>query len=401
MTDKAIGTVYYISPEQASGKPIDPRSDLYSLGVVMYEMATGRLPFVADSPVSVALMQVNNQPVRPREINPSIPVGLEQIILAAMEKNPDRRLQSATQMLRHIMQIKSDPGFVFKTRRTAAEQTGETVRPGQGKRKRPKHQSRSMLPIISGVTAAFLIVIGISAAYVLTKLFDPNAANAPKTIAIPALEGNVWTNELEKELQATQYYNINKNYVYNANYDVNVIISQEPGVGEKRKVIAGSQLCDLTVTISKGAQTLALPDYTMLEYRSVKIQLQSLSLIPNIQEEYNATIPDGYVIRTEPAPGNPVHTGDPVTIYVSKGQQITYVIVPDFREMTESKAMEKLIANNLSFGGATYEASDIYPKGTIISQSKTPFSETAEKSPIYFVVSSGPADTGEDTVAAE
>ena len=119
MTDKAIGTVYYISPEQASGKPIDRRSDLYSLGVMLYEMSTGTLPFNAENPVSVALMQVNDKPRRPRELNPSIPIGLEQIILGAMEKNPEYRFQSAGQMLRHIEQLKSNPRFIFKTKRDA------------------------------------------------------------------------------------------------------------------------------------------------------------------------------------------------------------------------------------------------------------------------------------------
>ena len=123
MTDKAIGTVYYISPEQASGKPIDQRSDLYSLGVMLYEMSTGSLPFNAENPVSVALMQVNDTPRRPRELNPEIPVGLEQIILGAMEKNPEHRFQSANQLLRHIEQLKSNPQFVFKTRRDEPPQS--------------------------------------------------------------------------------------------------------------------------------------------------------------------------------------------------------------------------------------------------------------------------------------
>ncbi|MGN1048850.1 MAG: protein kinase, partial [Eubacteriales bacterium] len=114
VTDKAIGTVFYISPEQAEGNGIDRRSDLYSLGVMMYEMSCGRLPFYDESPISVALMQIKNTPVPPRTINPSIPRGLEQIILSAMEKDPALRFQSATQMLRQLARLKADPNIVFR-----------------------------------------------------------------------------------------------------------------------------------------------------------------------------------------------------------------------------------------------------------------------------------------------
>ena len=102
MTDKAIGTVNYISPEQASGAPVDASTDIYSPGIRLYEMVTGRLPFIADSPVAVAMMQVSNEPVLPRELNPQIPVGLEQIILKAMQKNPDDRFASAAAMLKAL-----------------------------------------------------------------------------------------------------------------------------------------------------------------------------------------------------------------------------------------------------------------------------------------------------------
>ena len=173
MTDKAIGTVFYISPEQASGKQIDRRSDIYSLGVTMYEMATGKLPFVADSPVSVAIMQVKNTPRPPRELNPNIPVGLEQVILGAMEKNPDNRFQSASQMLRHIAQLKSNPHTVFKMQHSetpvqpSQQQSGQ-MPPNVQKLTPPPRQSRSMFPVIAGVATAFLIVCCVSAVVVLT-----------------------------------------------------------------------------------------------------------------------------------------------------------------------------------------------------------------------------------------
>lgn len=118
-TDKAVGTVYYISPEQAKGKKIDSRSDIYSLGVMLYEMVTGKLPFTADTPYAVVVKQVSEQPVPPSQINPKIPLGLEQIILCAMQKDPADRYQSASQMLRHIRQFESDPTIVFVMRRPA------------------------------------------------------------------------------------------------------------------------------------------------------------------------------------------------------------------------------------------------------------------------------------------
>ena len=119
MTEKAIGTVYYISPEQASGRDIDSRSDLYSLGIMMYEMATGCLPFTGDSPVSVALKQVNDTPTLPRDINPYIPVGLEQIIMHAMEKDPEARYQSAEDMLSHLQKLRENPKIIFREKKTA------------------------------------------------------------------------------------------------------------------------------------------------------------------------------------------------------------------------------------------------------------------------------------------
>ena len=113
MTDKAIGTVYYMSPEQASGRAIDCRSDLYSLGAMLYELATGRLPFDGESPVSIAVMQINNEPTPPREINPNISVGLEQIILCAMSKKPSDRFQSADAMLDYMKKLQKNPKIVF------------------------------------------------------------------------------------------------------------------------------------------------------------------------------------------------------------------------------------------------------------------------------------------------
>ena len=408
MTDKAIGTVYYISPEQASGKTIDPKSDLYSLGVVMYEMITGELPFNADSPVSVALMQVNQPPQPPRELNSNVPIGLEQIILGAMEKNPERRFQNANQMMRHVAQLKSNPSYIFKTRRqqlpanVGGQQNNVShraniqknrVKPQKPRenmnQKKPikrRKQNTSMLPIIAGITAAFLLILGICAISIFMMLLDgtKNDDNATKTIR--DYRGQIFTQQFQRDLEG-QYYNVIIDTVYDANYAKDMIISQSPAAGERRKVNENNY-CDLFLTISAGVQTMTLKDYTILEYRSVEQELKAAGMIVEIVETYDETVIYGHVIRTEPSAPAELAIGQKVILYVSQGQKINEVIVPNFIGKSEAEAKQELIDSNLSLGLVTREPSD-QPEGTVLSQSALASSIVPEKSAIDFSVSSG------------
>ncbi|MBR4292414.1 MAG: Stk1 family PASTA domain-containing Ser/Thr kinase [Clostridia bacterium] len=411
MTDKAIGTVYYISPEQASGKRIDQRSDLYSLGVMMYEMATGQLPFMADSPVSVALMQVSATPRRPRDINPSIPIGLEQIIMGAMEKDPEKRFRTASQMLRHIAQLKANPTYVFRSSRpntnqqqTRAPQKYRSNYASGTKKKHPKpmpgrkkKSSRSMFPIISGVTTAFLIVIVATAITVFGNLMSDFASSSPKSITIPDYVNELYTPEFRQDLNSLKYYNITIVDKFTDEYPENTIIDQEPEAGENRKVAAGKQYCDLVLTVTRGEKEIILPDFTITEYRLAETQLRDkYSLIPTTESEYNDFVPLGYVIRTEPEAGASLKSGDVVKLIYSKGQKIDYVTVPSFIGMTEEKAYATLIAKSLSLDNVIYEytETDKYPEyvpaGQVIWQSKTANSEVpANSTKISFIVSLG------------
>lgn len=401
MTDKAIGTVFYISPEQASGKQIDRRSDIYSLGVTMYEMATGKLPFVADSPVSVAIMQVKNTPRPPRELNPNIPVGLEQVILGAMEKNPDNRFQSASQMLRHIAQLKSNPHTVFKMQHSetavqpSQQQSGQ-MPPNVQKLTPPPRQSRSMFPVIAGVATAFLIVCCVSAVVVLTKLFDTTTTDTSKQIEIPKLVDAIYSDDLKAKLEE-QYYNVEVEYKYDASYDMNVIIGQDPDPGEKRKIIPGKQNCDLKLIVCWGAETFELADYSYTDSREAKIKLTELGLIADIVKETHEYISEGQVIRTSPEPGTTLKRGDHVTLYVSSGQDITYTKVPDFYKCDEQAVMKMLGWSNLKLGNWTYEYSSEVNKGCVISQSRPAEAQVPVNTKIDFVMSLGPqpADEGQ------
>lgn len=397
MTDKAIGTVYYISPEQASGKKIDPRSDIYSLGVVMYEMATGKLPFVADSPVSVALMQVNNQPRPPREILPSVPPGVEAMILTAMEKDPDKRFQSASVMLHYVLRLREDPGYNFK-----AHHSGSTaqipVQRGKGGRKAAKKQSRSMFPIIAAVVTAFMLVLITTGIVVLKNALDRSKESQGVTVSVPKYVGSVYNDELKKQIEDEGYFNIIVKEEFDADHEEGYILAQDPDEGAARKVKRGTQKADVKLTVCTGAGSFTLDDYSVVEYRTAKLEMQKKGLKVEEYGEYDNTLIEYYTLRTDPPAGSTVKRGDTVKIFYSLGPQIEYVTIPTFVGMTESDAITTLNSLGISYGKITYEKNDKYSKGQVIFQSKAVGSKVpVGVTEIDFTVSLGDGSSEETT----
>ena len=378
MTDKAIGTVYYISPEQASGRQIDARSDLYSLGVLMYEMACARLPFDADSPVSVALMQVNSVATPPRELNGALPLGLEQIITKAMEKNPEDRYQTAAHMHRQIQRLKENPHIVFR----------EMKKDSLKKTKKRSRTSHSMLPIILGVFFALVIVAGISGYVMLDKLIFKSSTNA-ETITITNFIGAYYTEELGQFFEKSEHYTLDISYAYDPKYDKGIIIEQEPASGERRKVIPGEQKCEIKLVISKGAETVTLPDLIIEDYREAERICKELGLKVKVSKVHSESFDVGRVIRTEPSAGSIMKLGETVTVYTSIGPSLGTVVVPNFVGLTEVQTLQKLSDCGLRVGNVTYEASG-YAIGTVIMQSIAEFKTVHANTKIDFVVSGGP-----------
>ncbi|MBE6617175.1 MAG: Stk1 family PASTA domain-containing Ser/Thr kinase [Ruminococcaceae bacterium] len=402
MTEKAIGTVYYISPEQASGKEIDARSDLYSLGIMMYEMATGSLPFTGESPVSVALMQVNENPTLPREINPYIPAGLEQIIMHAMEKDPEARYQSAEEMLSHLLMLRENPKIIFKERRTPktkkkpGEKKPKAPKTPKPKARKPRHRpSKSMFPIIMGVTLAFLIAACVSAYYVIDKLLFNSTLNNYENIEVENFINAMYTDDLAEWFDTSNYYNVPElNYVYNDTVPKGVIVSQDPAPKEVRKVLAGKQKCSISFEISLGVREMILEDYTVQDYRVVDQAIRKLGLKVKIIHVSSDTHEIGFVIKTEPAAGTVVQDNDTITVYVSKGTDTVKTTVPDFTGLNEAQVLLQLMEANLHVGKVTYVRDDGVP-GLVLSQSIDAWYEVPIYTSVDFTISGGPSYSGD------
>ncbi len=390
-TDKAIGTVYYVSPEQASGRQIDQRSDLYSLGVMMYEMATGRLPFYADSPISVALMQVNDTPPAPRTLDAGIPQGLEQIILSAMEKNPALRFESAAQMLRQLQRLRADPNIVFKPSRKLNQARRAEQKAAAARERKAKHRpSRSMFPIIMGVATAMLLVMIVAAIYVISELIFADNSHLIN-VKVPTAVGNIYRGSTEDLGFEDEYYHVIVEYKYDPDSAPNTVIEQEPEGGLTKKVVPNSQRVTVTLTVSRGAETVILGDYTVKEVRAVESALRSQGFVVKRETVYSDVVQSGYVARTLPEPGSVVNVGDTILLYVSRGEQIREIMTPDFVGLSEVEASAELKKSGLSLGEVVYITSN-RPAGTVLEQSVSAYTKVPQASTVIdFVVSGGPS----------
>lgn len=379
VTDKAIGSVHYISPEQAKGENTDEKSDIYSIGVMLYEMTTGTLPFDADSPVSVALKQIQSQPKRPRVINPDIPEGLEDITIRAMQKDPARRYQSAAEMLRDIDEFKRDPSisFEYKYSEPETENISKEVSNTKKKTKKIKDEqvrNAPVVPVLTGITIAFIVVaivfvIGIMA---MVRPFE----EVPDTTA-PELIG-MDINEAKKKYSGFDI--VVESSAFHEQYDKDIIYDQSvnPGMTVKEK-------STIKVKISSGIQYFILSDYQNFEENQVYKIFSDNEIEFNTVTEYHDTIPEGYVIRTEPGVDTQVDSGTVVVIYVSAGAKTTYTEVPSVLNYRLEDA--KMILNSAGIRIGNVERVDSNKESsTVLSQSLTPGTQVPNGTSIDLVI---------------
>jgi serine/threonine-protein kinase len=343
-------------------------------------------------------MQVREQPTPPSEIKNDIPFGLEQIILGSIEKNPDRRFQSASQVLKYVERLKLNPDYIFKTRESSNIDTNDQSMKKKKAYSRRNHnpQSKSMFPIVLGVSVAFAIVLIIGAIIVLDKVLTQENANAPETVMVPDLYGiNLNVDEITSLLDPA-YFTYDIQYVHNQ-LPSGTVISQTPAGNSKKKVQKGMTYCHVKLKVSRGAELASVPDLTTMEYRKAKIYAEELGFVVKIVDDVSEIFGVGIVTKTIPAPREKVEFGSTITIYKSIGPEYTKVKAGNYVGISPSQAYTK-INNDFKIGAVTYAYSDTIQSGLIMEQNLIPDTFYIKYTVINFVISLGPEPPKEPDV---
>jgi len=416
LTTEAIGSVHYISPEQAKGADVDARSDIYSVGVVMYEMLTGRLPFEGDTPVSVAIQHINSIPLNPREINPDIPEVLERITMKAMSCDPEKRYSSCDEMLKDLEEFRRNPNSTPVIAKAEEETVDEpTVKMKAIKdtketpKKAEKPQKIKKAKVVEeddedeedddrrrggvgGIIAALLaIAVFVGAViYILSGLVG-NMFNEVDEVYVPKLVGEIYEEVVADKNKYGDFKIVIEEEIYDNTYEKGYIIRQDYSEGKSVKV--GTTI---SVVVSRGAKTIRLPNYQGYSESAAKMELGIIKM--NYRStifEYSTDIEAGDVIRTIPAEGTELTESTYVTLVVSKGKQIFTHSMPDLVYLSQQEAEILMDRYGLILGEVTLENSS-KEKGTILSQSFTAGTDVKEGTVINITVSNG-IDSGPTT----
>ena len=445
LTKEALGSVHYISPEQAKGGRVDTRSDIYSLGVVMYEMMTGRPPYDGDSPVSVAIQHINGGATMPSTLNPNIPGGLEQIIMKAMALEIDERYTTATQMLQDMDEFRKDPGILFdynvpptdavvrmskpipmpvNSPRTTAQKvagkvegqrsrtTGQVPRTTTGqiprttsdqaarntgtvsrrtsaeaRRKREeelRRQKNSRMATIAIISCSLVVVVAL--VIFLITLFNGSLFTKPqKLIEVPNLIGKQFA-----DLEEYPEFDLRKEEVYDDTYPAGIVIDQSPNAGDQ--VVEGTKLI-ATVSLGSVPKIVTMDDLVGMDETSAKNRLDSFDLSLNIvvEEESSEEMEVGKVVRTIPESGKELRKYDNIILYISTGPEVNISAMPNVVDKTEEMARNILDSQKLDLDISVKEVFDsTVAGGTIIKTDPASGEQLKTGQQVTLYISKGP-----------
>lgn len=419
VSDKAIGSVHYISPEQAKGDRTDARTDIYSVGVMLYEMLSGRLPFDGDGAVSIAIMQISDKAKPLAQVAPNVPQGLCQITEKAMEKDPDKRYQSAKEMLEAIEEFKRNPSIRFEYEyrnmqdnpqkninrvvnnakpgpksgsiRTGGARRAGTSNPGRSKGKKgaaaAEKKPFSVLPIFFGMAVAFVIGAAILVYLIFTNSSNLLFSNRDDVTIINFVDTTL------DEFRASEYNTLLDLQVleeYNSSYPAGTIIRQNPKAG--RTVKEGQKI---TLTVSLGTQYVTVPETKNMVAEDAEQTLKDMGLNVLQKPMQDNTVASGSVIYSSPAAGETVEGGSTVILYTSRAVARSTVKVPSLTGKTIEDARNDVRDLNVSI--RTVDQASSEPAGTVLSQTPAAGSEVRISAVITLVVSTGVPETPVET----
>ena len=413
LTQEALGSVHYISPEQARGSNIDARSDLYSAGVVLYEMITGRLPFEGDTPVSVAIQHINSIPLSPRELDPELPEALEKITMKAMAPNPDNRYRSADDMLSDLEEFRKNPNISFDydlltvvpTESDEEKTQIHSITPAPSremprsemKRERPQRmieedseedsdrRSGGMFSSILLAVVAVLAFVGV-VAFFLYKTFFAGLLAPAQTYEIPSLVGKSYEAVLVDPAYSDFQITLGST-VSNDDSKAGEIIRQNPVAGST----VGADGRQISVVVSSGPKEIFMVDLYNMEYREANLAIESLGLrVGTPTYEHNDVVAYNHVISFTPLKDTVLKPGDKVDMVLSLGPEALKLDMPTLVGLTQEQAESKIIMRHLEIGDISEEYSNSIPKGTVMDQYPEAGTQVSEGIKVNLLISLGP-----------
>lgn len=392
-----IGSVHYLSPEQARGGYIDEKTDIYSLGVLLYEMVTGKLPFEGNTAVSIAMQHIEKEPVSPRIIIPEIPSSFENVILKAMRKSPSARYESATRMLVDLKKVytgidvpadtdyvSKDTTVIPKIKRDIHREEEHIPQKHSKQQNNVSSKKNDVLSVLAGVVTG-LFLIAVIAFFIL----NPISCSGKKTegdlelpyfvgMTIAEAEGIIVESDIKIEVEREER---------DDSKEEGEILSQSPKAGD---MVASD--ATVKVIINGAKKQFTIPSVVNNEEKDAEKTLTALGLHVSIRTEPSDTVAEGHVISQTPEAGSKVSKDGYVTIYVSTGKEETIVSVPNLINLPLEDAKSKLLEEGLVWGSIIYVESD-KPVNTVLSQEIKPNKEVKEKTSIDLKVSRGPVTT--------